>query len=92
VAYSIWNLGYDERPDYNLLIKYFRKQIKILNQGGNDNFDWNVNEDISRLMSSQGIQEALGAVVPSSNQINYFPEIRHRAFSIDIPGTIKEHT
>ncbi|CDW72575.1 UNKNOWN [Stylonychia lemnae] len=84
VAYLIWKLKYKEKPDYEAYERYFSKQIKIISGKVDFIYDWN--EDIMRAQSQIALQEA----GEHSNKIQFMPEIRQRALSIDIPGTIKD--
>lgn len=76
MAYSIWNLSFEERPKYEYMIKYFKKQIKILHTHDESSYDWNIQEDISRLLSPQETQNTLNMLRPQEGAINYNHEVR----------------
>ena len=76
MAYSIWNLSFEERPKYEHMVKYFEKQIKILHTHDELSFDWNTPEDLSRLLSPQETQNTLNMLRPQGEAINYIPEVR----------------
>jgi len=76
VAYSIWNLSFEERPNYEYLIKYFTKQVRMLHTLDDTSFDWNIPEDGTRHLGPQDIQKTLNLFRPSGEAINYIPEVR----------------
>eukprot|EP00347_Sterkiella_histriomuscorum_P001730 403370905 len=83
IAYLIWNLKYDQEPH----------QVDFI-------FDWNddqvykKNEQLNSTLNQSTQAESNNMTNTNkkniSNLIQYLPEARQRALSIDIPGTIKD--
>ena len=45
IANIIWNTGFSERPNYELIAKYLSSSIKILNLKVDNVFDWTLIEN-----------------------------------------------